>query len=113
MSRYQIPYRPLQKPNEIRLLQLSAASNGRKTDFPEATLIQTAIESGQSISVLSYVWGTDKDEDLLNCDGGKVRITKNLGQALRRLQRDDDPSCGSTQCASTRTTFPSATSRSN
>ncbi|KAK0657799.1 heterokaryon incompatibility protein-domain-containing protein [Cercophora newfieldiana] len=86
MSRNRIPYTPLQTPNEIRILQLQPSNHVTKGALPEAKVIHTAISTGQSFSALSYVWGVEKDEELLSCEGGKIRITKNLGQALRHLQ---------------------------
>ncbi|KAK4446423.1 HET-domain-containing protein, partial [Podospora aff. communis PSN243] len=91
MSKRRVSYKPLQRPNEIRLLQLCPADNDRKAALPRTKLIHTTINSDLSFSALSYVWGTEKDEELLHCDGARVRTTRNLGQALRHLQQHDEP----------------------
>lgn len=89
MSRRPIPYKTLNEPNEIRVLQLQPSTG---YELPTAKLVHTKLANRQPFTALSYVWGTEKDHDLLNCDGGKIRVTKNLGQVLRHLQHHTDRS---------------------
>jgi hypothetical protein len=83
MSRYKPFYKPLQAPNEIRVLQLEAATNNR--DLLTAKLIHVRLGDGQRFKTLS-LWRGEGDRPVSSpMRWGKVGITKNLGQALRHL----------------------------
>ncbi|ERF73187.1 hypothetical protein EPUS_03028 [Endocarpon pusillum Z07020] len=82
-------YKPLKNPKEIRLRQIEPSLGPTHSSLPNAKLIHSTLGEGEIFSALSYVWGTEFDSTPLICNGGKIRITKNLGQALRQLQHDE------------------------
>lgn len=74
--------------DEIRVLQLGEAKE--ECQLPTATLLHVRLSDRPSFSALSYVWRVETDPCPLWCDGGRFRITKNLGHALRHLQYHEE-----------------------
>lgn len=74
---------PLLGRNAIRVVQLELTAY---QDLPDIKLIHTELHTGLPFTALSYVWGSEIYSDPLMCDGGRIRITKNLAQALLHLQ---------------------------
>jgi hypothetical protein len=79
-------YEPLNGPNEIRVLELSAI----KTRI--GTRILHVPVSSRSFQALSYVWGKpDLVDEAIILDNlgravGRILLTKNLGDAIRNLR---------------------------
>ena len=76
-------YLPLQKPKETRLLGTHARKEGEPL---QSQLFIYDLESPVRYDALSYVWGDSrKKEDEIICNGAVIRITRNLGNALKQI----------------------------
>lgn len=71
-------------------MHIEASADATHTSLPIVKLIHIELGKGTPFSALSYVWGTEIDSAPLSCDGGTIRITENLGQALRHLQIESE-----------------------
>jgi hypothetical protein len=78
-----LKYTPLPSPRFIRVLVLSS---GEYTDNITCSLRPVDLDEHPQYDALSYVWGDRSNPTNITCDGHSIRVTKNLGAALRRLR---------------------------
>ncbi|KAK7414497.1 hypothetical protein QQX98_006684 [Neonectria punicea] len=83
-------YTPLQEPNSIRILCLSAGSSR----ILSAELVETTLGSNLAYEAISYAWGSSELSRPLSVQGGKILwITASLYKALRAI-RHSITKCG-------------------
>jgi Heterokaryon incompatibility protein (HET) len=75
-------YEPLQSITSIRVLRLSAGSDGPLI----GELQQVDLEQRPIYRALSYVWGPPKFDWGITCNGQKLRIAESLHDALQHLR---------------------------
>ncbi|KAE9363002.1 HET-domain-containing protein [Stipitochalara longipes BDJ] len=79
-------YTILQHPNDIRLLDLHPGAS----DQPLCgTLQPISLDQDSNFEALSYVWGPDVKDCILETIGGRINITSSLHSALKRLRLQD------------------------
>ncbi|KAI6080373.1 heterokaryon incompatibility protein-domain-containing protein [Hypoxylon rubiginosum] len=75
-------YEPLGS-NSIRLLSIIP---GFSSETIRCNLHTVDINQAPTYDALSYVWGTEESDERITCNGEKVKVTKNLINALRHLR---------------------------
>ncbi|KAF2840686.1 HET-domain-containing protein [Patellaria atrata CBS 101060] len=81
LARYE--YEPLPTGNYIRLLELRP---GKANSRLLCQLRSVPISEAPSYSAISYAWGHTKEREDILCEGRRLSITPNLGDALRRFR---------------------------
>ncbi|KAF2838109.1 hypothetical protein M501DRAFT_1004951 [Patellaria atrata CBS 101060] len=79
----QYEYRPLENPNEIRVLVLEP---GREDESVRCYLKHVTLSSKPHYEAISYVWGDPNVTEKIFCSGGTISITPNLHKALQQLR---------------------------
>lgn len=70
--------------DEFRLLEIAPGD----IDAPlVCTLKHTSFQSNERYCALSYTWGSPEPPFYVKCNGGDIRITKSLHEALCRMRR--------------------------
>ncbi|KAH6651000.1 heterokaryon incompatibility protein-domain-containing protein [Chaetomium tenue] len=82
-------YSPLPSDFSIRILVLEPAA--AEEDELQTRLEVVSLDDKPSFEATSYTWGHPSDMTLLSCNGSKVKIPRNLENALRRLRYTDRP----------------------
>ncbi|EAQ93529.1 hypothetical protein CHGG_01764 [Chaetomium globosum CBS 148.51] len=82
-------YSPLPGGLNIRILVLEPAA--AEEDELQTRLEVVSLDDKPSFEAISYTWGDPSDMTLLSCNGSKVKIPRNLENALRRLRYTDRP----------------------
>jgi hypothetical protein len=82
-------YNPLEGSRYIRLVELFP---GKEEEVIHCALRHVSLDSEPNFEALSYVWGDPEDVQYIICDGCKLNITANLGQALRAFRPEADES---------------------
>jgi hypothetical protein len=81
---------PLRQPDAIRLMTLHP---GEESSSIRISLHEVSLGTNPRFEALSYTWATEDGDDrrssCIECEGGKLLVTKNCEAALRRL-RDND-----------------------
>ncbi|KAL6893436.1 heterokaryon incompatibility protein domain-containing protein [Trichoderma evansii] len=70
--------------NSVRLVQIQSAAN--ESDPVVCTLIEVPFGSRPKFKALSYMWGTDKENDTITLNGFPFEVRKNLLDALLFLR---------------------------
>ncbi|KAI7479403.1 hypothetical protein KC357_g4206 [Hortaea werneckii] len=82
-------WKPLDKEKrEIRIILLQPSDE--EDDALYADLEIVSLYSKPEYKAISYVWGDPSDTTDMFLNGGKVKITKSLGAALRRFRDSSD-----------------------
>ncbi|PWY91506.1 hypothetical protein BO94DRAFT_462372 [Aspergillus sclerotioniger CBS 115572] len=83
---FQPSYLPIQTADEIRLLILEP---GKGNDAIRCRLKHVSLSDNPKYEALSYVWGNPNKQGYIYCDGKRVRIGKELFNALGSLRESD------------------------
>ncbi|RYP26982.1 hypothetical protein DL767_007845 [Monosporascus sp. MG133] len=78
-------YMPLEA-RQIRLLHLKATPS---SDIVNVSLSIQSLDDDIQFEALSYTWGDCSDVHIIQCEGKKVQVTRNLLGALRQLKYTD------------------------
>ncbi|KAK8007772.1 hypothetical protein PG989_001762 [Apiospora arundinis] len=86
------PYRSLPlvpRRRQIRVFDLDGAYDQWDTSRIKGNLRLVDLDDNPSFTALSYVWGefSSPIRDTIDCNGGKIEVTKNCLSALRHLRR--------------------------
>jgi len=84
MSNY--VYECLDKPNNIRLLDLQS---GSPLDQVSVSLLKTTIDSAPEYEAVSYTWGDTLQKCVVNVDGQDLEVFGNSYEALTELRYPD------------------------
>ncbi|GAB1309910.1 hypothetical protein MFIFM68171_00120 [Madurella fahalii] len=76
-----MPLDPARK--EIRLLKIHA---GRSEEAIHTSIRTVSLVDSPEFEALSYVWGCPKDEEVIFIDGQRVKIGRNLFEAIHTLR---------------------------
>jgi hypothetical protein len=81
-------YKPMQNPQEIRLLNIKPAN---KTAEIHLSITLHVLHQNPTYEALSYTWGDPRKTETVICNevGNTLSITQNCGAALRRLRQED------------------------
>jgi hypothetical protein len=71
---------------DIRLLKLSRRTSSTEGDGFSCSIIKATLSQSLEFNALSYVWGEPVFSERISIDGTPIFITKNLHQALERIQ---------------------------
>jgi hypothetical protein len=84
-------YRKLTQRNSIRLLRIEPGNTERMRFYLETTSLTQLSRPSPTYEALSYVWGTGDRSVAISSAEGSIKVTKDLGDALRRLRLPDQP----------------------
>ncbi|KAE8446243.1 hypothetical protein EG329_012329 [Mollisiaceae sp. DMI_Dod_QoI] len=76
-------YKPLKK-GHIRLIEIIPAE---QNEIVSARLIHVPLNDPGNYEALSYTWGTETPDRLINIDDGSIYVSPNLESALKQLRR--------------------------
>jgi hypothetical protein len=79
-------YTRLEQPNEIRLLDLHPGNINQQL---HGTLRPWSLDQNDNFEAISYVWGPDIRDCILETADGRVKITSSLSSALQRFRLQD------------------------
>lgn len=79
-------YTRLHQPNEIRLLDLYPGISNQPL---YGILRPLSLDQNDNFEAISYVWGTDMKDCILETTDGRINITSSLYSALKRLRLPD------------------------
>ncbi|KAH6853516.1 heterokaryon incompatibility protein-domain-containing protein [Chaetomium sp. MPI-CAGE-AT-0009] len=82
-------YSPLPGGHHIRILVLEPAP--AEEDELRTRLEVVSLDDKPSFEAISYTWGHPSETTMLDCNGSKVKMPRNLESALRRLRHQDRP----------------------
>ncbi|KIW07780.1 uncharacterized protein PV09_01706 [Verruconis gallopava] len=83
METEEILYKPLSDGNFIRYIVLEA---GEDDEPLECVLVVSSLDKMPYFEAISYVWGSDRKEKDVVCNGRVVKITHNLWRVLRDVR---------------------------
>ena len=94
-------YQTLQRSrNEIRLLKLLPADGNPKLKFiPTCHIFHAALHEQPKFVALSYVWGAATDLRMILVGNSRVRVTKNLYDAMMVLRMPKEETCDLGRCS--------------
>ena len=76
-------YQPLTTPTSMRLVALQP---GAKGDELRCDLIDANLSTNPVYEGVSYVWGDERNQDKIICDGKEINITNNLAAVLTQFR---------------------------
>lgn len=76
-------YKPLEDRTAVRVFELQPGTGNCSL---QGRLLSANLEESPVYEAVSYVWGSEDNKVVLDCDGIELRITQNLAQALRRFR---------------------------
>ncbi|KFY91592.1 hypothetical protein V498_05395 [Pseudogymnoascus sp. VKM F-4517 (FW-2822)] len=85
-SSHAIEYRPLEKPTSIRIVMLQ---KGSRRDTIKCSIVHTELNE-IPYQALSYEWGLPNNDRTIRIDGCRVRIRRNLYEALVQIRSTTD-----------------------